>query len=86
MGQYALLQGKRVEAQYRAGQLSLFAAGVLVSDTGGSICLEDHFLQNGKNKTMRVEIPYNCILRISEAREEAKAVPPHAEPALKKSR
>jgi hypothetical protein len=86
MSQYGLLMGKRVEAQYRAGYLSLSAVGILVSDACDSICLEDHFLQNGKNKTMRVEIPYSCILRVSEAAEEAIAATPQTSSVIKKSR
>lgn len=73
--QYSLFIGKRVEVSYKAGYLHLSAAGVLLSDNGETICLEDHFLQNGKPKTMRVEVPYNCILRVGEAEQEGAASP-----------
>jgi hypothetical protein len=65
MGRYSSLDGKRVEALYRAGDIQLSAIGTLVSDSGKSIFVEERFLQNGKQKTMRVEIPYGFIIRLS---------------------
>jgi hypothetical protein len=74
MRQYSIFVGKRVDVRYKAGALHLSAAGILLIDNGDTISLEDHFLQNGKQKTMRVEVPYGCILNIAEAKEEV-AVP-----------
>jgi hypothetical protein len=74
MKQYSTFVGKRVEVRYKAGALHLSATGILLTDNGDTISLEDHFLQNGKQKTMRVEVPYGCILKVAEAREEV-AVP-----------
>jgi hypothetical protein len=63
---YASLLGKRVEAFYRAGDLQMSAIGLLAADNGKSISIEDHFSQNGRTKTMRVEIPYDYIIRVVE--------------------
>jgi hypothetical protein len=67
MGSYASLVGKRVEAHYRAADIQLTAIGTLVSDSGKSIFLEERFSQGGKEKTMRVEIPYAFIIRVVAA-------------------
>lgn len=66
MPRYNSLLGKRLEVHYRAGELYLMAAGTLAQDSGKSIFLEDRFSQRGKAKTLRLEIPYQCIIRISE--------------------
>ena len=63
---YESLLGKRVEAHYRASDLQLSAAGTLVADSGKSISIEDNFLQNGSEKKMRLEIPYQYIFRVVE--------------------
>ena len=70
MGRYAALVGKRVEAHYRAGDIHLSAVGTLATDTGKAVFIEERFAQGGKNKAMRVEIPYEYVVRITEAREE----------------
>ena len=84
MKQYSTFVGKRVEVRYKAGALHLSAAGILLADNGDTISLEDHFLQNGKQKTMRVEVPYGCILNLAEA-ESGDSVAPSstATPARK---
>ncbi len=66
MSEYASLLGKRVEAHYRASDLHLSAVGTLVADSGRSVFIEDHFVQNGREKKMRLEIPYLHLFRISE--------------------
>jgi hypothetical protein len=76
MGRYAALVGKRVEAHYRAGDIHLSAVGILATDTGKAVFIEERFEQGGKNKTMRVEIPYDYVVRIVEARQEAPAPAP----------
>ncbi|HVB88532.1 MAG TPA: hypothetical protein VNK23_17865 [Candidatus Dormibacteraeota bacterium] len=63
---YAALVGKRVEAYYRAGDLQMSAVGVLVADSGKSIFVEERFSQSGKGKTLRVEIPYDYVVRVAE--------------------
>jgi hypothetical protein len=70
---YPSLLGKRVEAHYRASDLHLSAVGTLVSDSGDSIVLEERFSQNGRDKTMRVEIPYEYVIRVVEAEEDVAA-------------
>jgi hypothetical protein len=69
MARHTSLIGKRVEASYRAGDILLSAAGTLVADSGQSVYLEEHFTQRGNSKTLRIEIPYPCIVRIAEAAE-----------------
>jgi hypothetical protein len=71
MPRYAALLGKRVEAHYRAGDMQLSTSGLLVSDTGKAIFVEEHFSSGGKEKTMRVEIPYAYVIRVTEAHEES---------------
>lgn len=55
-----------MEAHYRAADIHLSAVGTLVDDTGKSVFVEERFSQNGKQKTMRVEIPYEYVIRIAE--------------------
>jgi hypothetical protein len=64
---YAALLGKRVEAYYRASDLQLSAVGTLVADDGKSIFIEEQFSQSGKKKTLRVEIPYDYVVRVTES-------------------
>lgn len=63
---YASLVGKRVEAYYRAGDVHMSAVGTLVADNGKSICIEENFSQSGRNKLLRVDIPYDYIVRVVE--------------------
>jgi hypothetical protein len=84
MARYTALVGKRVEAHYRAGDLQLSTIGTLASDTGKAIFVEERFSSGGKDKSMRVEIPYAYVIRVVEVREDAaqdRAVP---KPAGKK--
>lgn len=64
---YSSLLGKRVEAHYRVSDLHLSAVGTLVSDSENSIVLEERFVQNGRDKAMRVVIPYEYVIRVVEA-------------------
>ena len=66
MARYAALLGRRVEVQYRAGDILLPASGTLVADSGRSIFLEQNFDQHGKHKHFRWEIPYQSLVRIEE--------------------
>ena len=84
MGRYSSLVGKRVEAHYRAADIHLSAVGTLVSDSGKSIFLEDRFSLGGRDKTMRVEIPYQFVVRVSETHAEPSRPTPIPAPASKK--
>jgi len=69
MARFSSLIGKRVQVNYRAGDILLSAVGALVADSGQSVYLEEHFVQRGNSKTLRTEIPYPCIVRLAEAAE-----------------
>jgi hypothetical protein len=60
-----------VEAHYRAGDMQLSTSGTLVSDTGKAIFVQERFSSGGKEKMMRVEIPYAYVIRVAEIRDEA---------------
>jgi hypothetical protein len=81
MGHYQSLIGKRVEAHYRAGDLQLSAIGTLVSDSGTSVFLEDRFTQSGKEKTLRVEIPYQYLIAMEESSGNPNASAPPTPPS-----
>ncbi|HEV2288248.1 MAG TPA: hypothetical protein VGR81_04775 [Candidatus Acidoferrales bacterium] len=66
MSKFASFLGKRVEVSYRAGEIHMNAIGTLVVDSGQSIRVEDRFEQSGREKTVRVEIPYPVIVRVRE--------------------
>jgi hypothetical protein len=66
VSQYASLLGKRVEARYRAGYIYYSATGTLTLDTGRSVYIEEHFSDSGRDKMIRVEVPYECILSLLE--------------------
>ena len=66
MSAFILLIGKRVEVHYRAGEVQMTATGILALDSGVLIRLEDRFSQSGRDKTVRIEIPYPSIVRIRE--------------------
>jgi len=76
MARYESLVGKRVEAQYRAAEIQLSAIGTLIADTGKSVILEDRFSAGGKDKTMRVEIPYEYLVRLTETQANPAAPDP----------
>src|SRR5208282_2976443 len=69
MARYSAFLGRRVEVQYRAGDILLPASGTFVADSGRSIFLEQHFEQRGSQKHFRWEIPYQYIIRIEEKPE-----------------
>jgi hypothetical protein len=66
MARYFAFLGRRVEVQYRAGDILLPATGTFVADSGRSIFLEEHFEQRGQEKQFRWEIPYQYIVRIQD--------------------
>jgi hypothetical protein len=67
MIRYSSFVGKRVEAQYRVADIHQKSVGTLVIDTGRSVIVEEHLVQGERKKTMRVEIPYEYVIRIVEA-------------------
>lgn len=69
MARYSAFLGRRVQVQYRAGDILLPASGIFVADSGRSIFLEQHFEQRGKHGHFRWEIPYQCLVRIEEKPE-----------------
>jgi hypothetical protein len=66
MARYSVFLGRRVEVQYRAGDILLPASGTFVADSGRSIFLEQKFEQRGQHKHFRWEIPYQYLVRIQE--------------------
>ena len=72
MARYSALLGRRIEVTYRAGDIVLPATGNLAADSGKSIFLEESYQQQGKVKTFRWEIPYPCIVQLSECAEGPK--------------
>ena len=66
MARYSSFLGRRVELQYRAGDILLPASGTFVADSGRSIFLEQNFEQRGQHKHFRWEIPYQYLVRIQE--------------------
>lgn len=71
MGQYSAFAGKRVEAHYRGGDMHLSVCGILVAVTAQAIVLEDRFTRDGREKTIRVEIPHAYLLHLRECPETA---------------
>jgi hypothetical protein len=51
---------------YRAGDVQLSASGALASDSGASVYVEDRFMDSGKEKIIRVEIPYGFVISLEE--------------------
>jgi len=60
-----------VEAQYRVADIHQKSVGTLVADTGRSIVVEERILQGERKKTMRVEIPYEYVIRLTEAAQSS---------------
>jgi len=73
MARYSAFLGRKVEVQYRAGDILLPASGTFVADSGRSIFLEQSFEQRGSQRHFRWEIPYQYIVRLGE-----KVEPPQA--------
>jgi hypothetical protein len=70
--------GKRVEAQYRVADIRQKSVGTLVADTGRPIVVEEQILQGERKKTMRVEIPYEYVIRLIEAAQSSEVPTVHA--------
>ncbi len=74
MARYSHFLGRRVEVQYRAGDIVLPASGLFVADSGRSIFLEQNIEQRGP-KHFRWEIPYQCVVKIEEVAQLPVPVP-----------
>jgi hypothetical protein len=72
MARYSQFLGRRVEVQYRAGDIVLPASGLFVADSGRSIFLEQNLEQRGL-KHFRWEIPYQYLVKIEEIPETVPA-------------
>jgi hypothetical protein len=81
MARYSPFLGRRVEVQYRAGDILLPASGILVADSGRSIFLEQNFEQRGQHKHFRWEIPYQYLVRIEEKPDSGSSVNTGSAPA-----
>jgi hypothetical protein len=74
MARYSAFLGRRVEVQYRAGDVLLPASGIFVADSGRSIFLEQSLEQRGQPRHFRWEIPYQYIVRLEEKTEGSEEV------------
>jgi len=74
MARYSALLGRRVEVQYRAGDINLPASATLVADSGKSIFLEERLVRKGVVQAFRWEIPYPSIVRMLELPAQAPAL------------
>jgi hypothetical protein len=81
MARYSAFLGRRVEVQYRAGDILLPASGIFVADSGRSIFLEQNFQQRGRHSHFRWEIPYQCLVRIAEKPDSGAAADSAPAPA-----
>ena len=85
MARYSAYLGRKVEVQYRAGDILLPASGTFVADSGRSIFLEQNLELRGQHKHFRWEIPYQYIVKIEQkpdtetkAAASMRAAPPGA--------
>lgn len=83
MVRYSSLLGQQVEARYRTGEIYLTVSGTLVADSGRAIFIEDTFSQDGRDKAMRVEIPYDYVVRVLKTDGKRRAPSPPNTPAAK---
>jgi hypothetical protein len=82
MARYSAFLGRRVEVQYRAGDILLPASGTFVADSGRSIFLEQNFEQRGQHKHFRWEIPYQYLVRIEEKLDSGASVNQSTSPLI----
>jgi len=85
MARYSAFLGRRVEVQYRAGDILLPASGTFVADSGRSIFLEQSIEQRGQHKHFRWEIPYQYLVRIEEKPDSGATAGTSSTPATSKS-
>jgi len=82
MARYSSLLGQQVEARYRTGEIYLKVSGTLVSDSGRAIFIEETFSQDGRDKAMRVEIPYDYVIRVLKVGARPLASAPSTPPTV----
>jgi len=82
MARYSSMLGQQVEARYRTGDIYLKVSGTLVSDSGRAISIEQTFSQDCRDKAMRVEIPYDYVIRILKVGATPLAPAPSTKPAV----
>ncbi|HET8925949.1 MAG TPA: hypothetical protein VFN26_23395 [Candidatus Acidoferrum sp.] len=82
MARYSAFLGRRVEVQYRAGDIILPASGIFVADSGRSIFLEQNFEQRGQHKHFRWEIPYQYLIRIEARPDSGASTSPASSPVI----
>ena len=85
MARYSSFLGRRVEVQYRAGDILLPASGIFVADSGRSIFLEQNFEQRGQHRHFRWEIPYQYLIRIEEKPDSGASVNQAPSPVIPSS-
>jgi hypothetical protein len=85
MARYSAFLGRRVEVQYRAGDILLPASGTFVADSGRSIFLEQSIEQRGQRKHFRWEIPYQYLVRIEEKPDSGATMGAASAPATSKA-
>jgi hypothetical protein len=76
MAQYGCSLGKDVRVEYRAAHAVHSSCGRMVRDTGDSIIIEERFSARGGPKTARIEVPYNCVIKLEEIPAGAEILPP----------
>jgi hypothetical protein len=81
MKRFVSLVGERVEVHYRASDLHLSVIGMLVADTGESLVLEDRFVHGGREKMMRVAIPYDYVVRVASIGNQPSELAPRPAPS-----
>ena len=81
MARYSSFLGRKVEVQYRVGDILLPASGTFVADSGRSIFLEQNFEQRGQHRHFRWEIPYQYLVRIEEKPDSSASANTPAPPA-----
>lgn len=64
-----------MEIHYRAGDLHLSCCGILVAETSRSLFLEERFSRNGREKIIRIEIPYEFLLKICACQTQSATEP-----------
>jgi hypothetical protein len=66
MGRYSSLLGTGIELVYRFCDVDLRISGKLLSDSGTCIIIELNLDQEGNLRVCRMELPYDCIVRLNE--------------------
>lgn len=67
MAKYCKLLGRRIEGQYRTGDIFPPATGNLATDSGKPAFLEEYFEQQGQVNSFRWEVPYHLVTHLEES-------------------